>query len=156
MIATCLICGLTFECRTSYGLCSLCARKDTLRELDRLESAKRHAERMKLSTELNLVQWLAEISDFRGLCAWCQEMPHSEIAMVNPLAGLTWENTAPICRVCSLHKRQGFDTAQRRVQSYLAANCNRTEDDIRLEYDSDEEEIYIPDPLPIFGGLKDG
>jgi len=145
-IASCLICGLPFESRTSYGLCAFCIRKDTLREFDRWSSAVKRAERDRIPTGLTLVQWLGTVSDYRGLCAFCGEMSMHEIAMVDPLRGLVWENVVPACRSCMVHKRHGFESALQRVRQYLSANSSRTEEDIRLEYSGEEpDEVYVPD-----------
>jgi len=74
------------------------------------------------------------------------------IEIVDPLKGLTWHNVVPACRACSYHKRNGFDTAIKRVREYLAANANRNEDDISLEYlyESEDEEPYVPPLLHWF------
>lgn len=144
-LTICAICSTRFEARTSYGLCSSCISKDRLREWDRLQSAIKRTQRDNLPVTLTLVQLLSSLSDFRGCCAWCQEMPHHEIAMINPRAGLIWENIAPICRICSIHKRNGFETAQKRVEEYLLANTGSSEDDINLEYhyERDDDEPYV-------------
>lgn len=119
-IATCVICGLPFEARTSYGLCPLCISKDKLREYDRLDSARRSAERAKLSCSLTLVQWLSVLSDFSGMCAYCGLHSLILIEMVNELAGLVYENVVPCCKTCHEHKRHGFEKATERVRVYLS------------------------------------
>lgn len=140
---TCLICGSTFTARHSYGLCPQCIRRDTLREYDRLRSASRFADRAKLPNTLTLLQWLSVVSDWRGKCALCEEMVHHEIAMLNPIAGLVWENVVPVCRSCSQHLHHGFETALKKAREYLTANVGRTEEDIRLEdVELDDEELF--------------
>jgi hypothetical protein len=123
---TCVICGLPFDARTAYGLCPLCISKDRLREFDRVESAKRSAERAKLPVTLTLVQWLSVLSDFNGRCAYCLYHTSALIEMVAPMDGLTYENVAPICRGCHEHKRHGFETAIQRVQEYLSGDRDET------------------------------
>lgn len=117
--AQCVICGLTFESRTSYGLCPLCWSKDRLREWDRVQSATRSALRANRPATLTLVQWLSTVSDFEGLCAYCQEMTYSYIDMVNPALGLIYENVVPLCRACAVHRRSSFEDAKIRVLKYL-------------------------------------
>jgi len=117
--AICALCWSTFQAHTSYGLCPDCWSRDRLREFDRLESAKVKAERHNLPITLTLREWLATTSDFEGKCAYCQEIPYSFLEMVNPDAGLTWDNVVPVCRACSIHKACSFETAQNRVQAYL-------------------------------------
>lgn len=145
----CVICATSFEARTSYGLCPSCYSKDRLREWDRLQSAIKYAQRDNLPNSLTLLQWLGTVSDFRGQCSACQIMPHSTIEMINPLAGLVWDNIVPMCRSCSQIKRTGWHNACTRIMTYLAANVNRSEDDINLEYhhESEDDEPYVP-PLP--------
>lgn len=149
--AKCLICGATFRARTSYGLCSQCCHKDTLREFDRWHSAIRQAEKMNVPTDLTLLQWLGTISDNRGLCIFCQLAPHSMIEPMNPFAGLTWQNVVPACRSCSFIKRTGFGTVQKRVMEYLLSNVGRDESDINLEYlyeSEDSLDIIAPVEAP--------
>lgn len=121
--ATCVICGMPFEARTSYGLCPLCWQKDRLREFDRLQSATRQAHRLRVAVRLTLVQWLSTVSDFDGLCAYCQEVPYYFIDMVVQDKGLTYENVVPICRSCAIHKRSSFEGAKKRVVAYLSGQC---------------------------------
>lgn len=133
LIATCAICSTGFEAHTSYGLCPSCISRDRLREFDRLQSAKRHAERARLPVSLTLLQWLGTISDFHGLCAYCQTIPYSAIGMVNLVEGLVWENIVPVCKACNVHRQHSFDAAVARVQTYLqGAQHNETELHTRL------------------------
>lgn len=132
--SSCLICGATFEARTSYGLCSSCISKDKLREFDRWHSAIRQAEKINLPADLTFLQFLSVVSDFRGMCAFCGLMPHYYIEPMNPFAGLTWHNVVPACRSCSYLKRTGFGTVQKRIEEYLLANKDRDESSINLEY----------------------
>jgi hypothetical protein len=145
----CLICGAIFGGRTTYGLCPRCCHKDALREFDRWYSAVKQADRMNVPADLSLLQWMATISDHRGMCAFCQLMPHSVIEVMNPYQGLVWSNIVPACRSCSYIKRTGFGTVQKRIEEYLLANRDRSEEDISLEYhyESEDDEPYVP-PLP--------
>lgn len=118
--ATCVICGMPFDARSSYGLCPLCWESSRLRQWDRLQSATHQAKRAGLPATLTLPQLLATISDFNGLCAYCQEVSFSFIDMVDPSRGLTYENAVPICRACQKHKRLSFERARERVRAYLA------------------------------------
>ncbi len=147
---TCAICNTTFEARTSYGLCPACYSKDRLREWDRLQSAIKYAHNVNVPADLSLIHWLAVLSDFRGCCAFCEQTTYSFIETMNPVEGLTWHNVVPACRACSYHKRNGFEVARLRVQQYLTANANRTEDDINLEflYEDDDHEPSILGPMP--------
>ena len=129
-LATCTICGLTFESRHSYGLCPLCFSRDTAREYDRLEAAIKHARRAKLPVSLTLTQWLSVVSDFNANCAYCLVRPFSHIEMVDLHSGLTRENVVPICLSCQVHKRSSFDIAKRRVAAYLNGDTSfRVEQD---------------------------
>ncbi len=125
-LASCVICGLPFEARTTYGLCPLCISKDRLREFDRVESAKRVADRAKLPNTLTLVQWLSVLSDFNGRCAYCLYHTSALIEMVSTLHGLTYENVVPCCRGCHEHKLHGWDMAVQRVVAYLSGERDGT------------------------------
>lgn len=118
----CALCWSSYEARNGYGLCPDCWSRDRLREFDRLESATAKAHRHNLPVTLTLHQWLATISDFKGRCAYCQELPYSFIETVDEYAGLTWENAVPVCRACSIHKAKSWEAAQRRVDAYLVHN----------------------------------
>lgn len=124
MLAVCALCTTPFQARTSYGLCKNCWSRDRLREWDRLISAQRQAERLNVPATLTLVQWMSTASDFKGLCAYCLEMPFSLIEMVDPRLGLIWENVVPICKACHTHKHTSFEEAIRRVQVYLATESD--------------------------------
>lgn len=121
MHAACAICGQMFEARTSYGLCPLCWNRDRLREWDRLTTAQRRAERANLPATLTLVQWLSVLSDFQGLCAYCQEVSFSGMEVVERRLGLAYGNVVPICRACAVHRAGSFDHACERVEAYLDA-----------------------------------
>lgn len=122
MNTTCIICGKNFEARHSYGLCASCFSKDKCREYDRLMSASKQAERAGLAFEILLPHWLSIISDFKGLCAFCEEYTYSLIEMINPVKGLVYDNVVPACRACSKHYRRGFNTAEQRVKEFLASD----------------------------------
>jgi len=118
-MSTCAICGTDFAARHSYGLCASCFSPTLAREFDRLENAKHKAQKQGLAATLTLMQLLATMSDFAGLCAWCQEHTYSVIEMVGPALGLTCDNTATCCRACSKHRKHGFLLAEKRVMVYL-------------------------------------
>ncbi len=122
-MAGCILCGEDYEPPAGAGryavLCPRCWSKDTLREYDRLESAKRQAQRSGLPATLMLGEWLAIVTDWRGLCAYCQESYYSAIDLYRPGEGLTASNTVPICRACSVHKSSGWETAIGRVAAYV-------------------------------------
>src|SRR5437879_1602486 len=121
MNATCCICGLTFEARHHYGICAKCFSKDRAREYDRVESTVRIARRQQIfPITLTLVEWLSTISDFAGLCAFCQEYTCNVIEMVRPSEGLTYDNVVPACRACSRLRKEGHENAEERVRLYLS------------------------------------
>jgi len=119
LTAICALCDEEFAARTTYGICPSCFSRDTLREFDRLESAKRHAKRASLPVELTLTDWLATIADFNAKCAYCLTVPFGYLEMVDPLAGLTKKNAIPVCKACQVHKQHSFTAAEQRVRAYL-------------------------------------
>ena len=137
-LCTCVICGLPFDARTAYGLCPLCISKDRLREFDRLESARRVADRAKLPCTLTLVQWLSTLSDFNGRCAYCLYHSSVLIEMVAPLDGLTYENVVTCCRGCHEHKWHGWEASVQRVQEYLSQEQREPTITFLLEEDAGE------------------
>jgi len=118
--ATCSLCGCEFVARHSYGLCPGCCSKDHLREYDRLDSAIAAAERCGKIATLTLPEWLATTSDFKGLCAFCTDRTYLRIEMVDPDAGLTYENVVPACQSCHVRRSEGYQTAEDRVRRYLS------------------------------------
>lgn len=150
--STCAICGMSFEARTSYGLCPLCWSRDKLREFDRFTSAQRHAERLNLPIDLTLVQWMSTASDFKGLCAFCLEVPFSMIEMVDPRLGLIWENVVPICKACHKHKHTSFEAAEQRVRVYLATESDE-EESVCEESEEDVHETEYVSPSEFFNVL---
>src|SRR5580765_1296179 len=121
-MSICVICGANFQARHSYGLCALCFSKDRCREWDRLIAATKQAEKAKLPIGLLLVPWLSIISDFNGLCSFCEQYTYSVIEMIDPVKGLVYDNVAPICRACHVHRKYGFNTAEQRVKDILASD----------------------------------
>jgi hypothetical protein len=120
MNTTCTICGKTFTARHTYGLCPSCTSSDRLREFDRVESASRLARRHGISpVTLTLVDWLATLSDYHGLCALCKRYTANRILMFDPSQGLTYTNVIPCCGACEYHYIHGFDTAIETVKEYL-------------------------------------
>jgi len=135
-MSTCCICGDTFEARHAYGLCPACFSRDAARELDRLETSAYKAHKQGLATTLTLKQLLSVASDFKGLCAFCEEYTYIVIEMVDPAKGLIYDNVVPSCKACSHHKRYGFDVAEDRVKWYLSSdreqhNTPQNEEEIR-------------------------
>ena len=126
-MSICVICSAEFSARHAYGLCPTCFSKDAARELDRLDSARHKACKNGVKFTLTLREWLGAISDFRGLCAFCQEYTYSIIEMVEPARGLVYDNTAPCCKSCSHHRRYGFDVAEDRVRWYLSSEKEQHE-----------------------------
>jgi len=124
---TCAICGQTFTARTSYGLCPLCCSNLALREWDRLQNAIELAEKTHTPVGLTLVQWIATISDFRGLCSFCLKMHHSHIEIIDHAKGLVYDNIAPICSACMVHRRKTFTVAEERVRAYLVDKVEHVE-----------------------------
>lgn len=122
MISTCIICGLTFDARHSYGLCPLCISTDRLREHDRVESAVRRARKEGiLPTSLCLTEWLSTLSDYAGMCAFCGEYAGTVIELLAREQGLVYDNTVPACRACHKRRNEGYDAAEDRVRMYLHA-----------------------------------
>jgi hypothetical protein len=127
-MSICCICGTDFVARHSYGLCSSCFTRDAARELDRVETALHKARRSGVAATLTLKEWLSAISDFKGLCGYCQEYTYSIIEMVELSKGLTYDNVVPSCKACSTRRREGYGTAEHRVKQYLSTE--RTPQDI--------------------------
>ncbi len=124
--STCCLCGDIFLARHNYGLCPQCCSKDLLREWDRVESAKFQAERRNIVATLTLPEWLATVSDFKGLCAFCQNHTYNLIERVDSEGGLTYDNVVPACRPCSDRRAEGYEKAESRVRSYLSIEKGRT------------------------------
>ncbi|OLD63927.1 MAG: hypothetical protein AUF65_00835 [Chloroflexi bacterium 13_1_20CM_50_12] len=122
MNSICTICGKTFDARHSYGLCPIHCVRDTLRELDRVESIARYAKRTSKLCTITLLQWMSVLSDHMGLCAFCQEYTANVIEMFNPSEGYTYANVIPACKACSHMRRQTFESAEIRIANYLGTN----------------------------------
>lgn len=121
-MTTCHICSASLEARHSYGICSTCFSKDLLREYDRWDNAVHKANKKGIEATLSLLQLLATVSDFNGLCALCEEYTYSVILMIDDSKGLTYNNIIVACKACAKHHREGFDTAMERVKLYLASD----------------------------------
>jgi hypothetical protein len=74
---------------------------------------------MNLPASLNLIEWLATLSDFEGKCAFCDEFLGNVIERFIPVHGLTYHNVIPACRACSHRRKEGYDKAEIRVGHYL-------------------------------------
>src|SRR5438034_10180793 len=120
MQSTFTICGLVFESRTSYGICTKCYSRDRLREYDRVESAVRQAHREGLvPVTLTLVEWLSILSDAQGVCMLCKRYGCSRILMFDRAKGLVYDNVVPACHACEHHYVYGFDAAKEEIRIYL-------------------------------------
>lgn len=118
--STCVICGMTFEARHSYGLCNRCFSRDRLREFDRVESAVRQARKAGIvPNTLCLPEWLSVLSDFAGVCALCKRYGASKILMAERSKGLVYANVIPACYACEYHYIHGFDAAKEEIRIYL-------------------------------------
>jgi hypothetical protein len=117
--STCVLCGMPFNARHNYGLCPICSNQHTLREFDRWDNAVERARKAYLPADLSFAHWLATISDFKGLCAYCRYMHLHSIQMVNERLGLTYDNIVPICEACRRMRRETFQAAERRIAAYL-------------------------------------
>lgn len=150
MITTCALCQAEFIARTPYGLCPACWSRDHLREFDRWQTAIKHAQRARVPVTLTLPQWLGTVSDFAGLCAFCQVVSFSFLEMLTPASGLTWQNVVPVCRACSVHKRGSFEAARTRVVAYLS---DETRGEVLLHEEAPAEMEYIAF-AEVFGGVS--
>jgi hypothetical protein len=119
LTAICALCDESFEARTTYGICPDCYDRDKLREFDRWQKGKMHAERAHVPVTLTFTDWLSVVTDFHGHCGYCLTEPLRYIEMVDPLAGFTKQNVVGICRVCQIHKQRSFTAAEQRVRAYL-------------------------------------
>jgi len=118
--STCVICGVVFKARHSYGLCNGCYSATRAREFDRVESAVRSAHRNGIAPiSLRLQEWLSTLSDFAGNCALCRKATSTKILRVDRTKGLTYDNVVPCCASCEEHHINGFGAAQERVRLYL-------------------------------------
>lgn len=129
----CVLCSGNFEARTSYGICPNCYDRDKMREWDRLQSAMSAALRQGLPFGLTLREWLAILSDFGGRCAYCEEVPFSLIASVQPGVGLVRGNVVPCCRACDVHRRRSFERAEQRVLAYVTRERDEGEQELVSE-----------------------
>jgi hypothetical protein len=121
--STCVICGLSFQARHSYGLCSRCFSRDVAREFDRVESTVKKARRDGIfPISLCLPEWLSVLSDYAGCCAFCQQYTANVIEMFNPSEGYTYANVVPACKACSTLRRQTVAHAEARIATYLASS----------------------------------
>jgi hypothetical protein len=134
----CALCDKEFKARTTYGICPNCFDRDKLREWDRLQSAITFANRQHVPVSLTLREWLSIVSDFKGKCAYCEEVPYSLLIMVNPSHGLVQQNALPCCKACNVHRQDSFENARTRVQVYLEQKHLRADDDIVYEPIEDE------------------
>lgn len=121
---TCVLCGVQYDApahlRGYQGLCPDHNHKDTLREWDRIESARKRLLDGAPDT-LTLAEWLAIIASYRGQCAICEMSPLNVCAIWIPAAGLVASNVVPLCRICHHFKESSFLSAMDRVSTQLAA-----------------------------------
>jgi hypothetical protein len=118
----CVLCGVVYTAPSHLqrylGLCSDHVSRDTLREWDRIESARGHLHAGQQDT-LRLDEWLSIIASYRGCCALCEFVPFGVLELWTPGQGLTASNAVPQCRACSVHHRGNWDDAVERVALHL-------------------------------------
>lgn len=134
MESTCCICGVAFEARHSYGLCSIHFSRDVARELDRVEALSRHAKRNNIPCTITLLEWLSVLSDSAGVCMVCQEYSANVIEMFDPKQGYSYANVVPCCRACHIVRKEGLAKIEAGLSQYLA----------------------IPRPIPLFSDMTLG
>jgi len=121
-VLICELCQQSYEMpssqRSYQGLCPSHWSKDTLREWDRLDSARRHLQPGRPNT-LTLLEWLGIVTAYRGMCALCEMNRMDALAIWIPASGLQAGNVAPLCRVCHYHKEHSFLSAMDRVSAQL-------------------------------------
>lgn len=149
-MSTCCICGTDFPARHSYGLCPTCLTRDTARELDRVETASHKAFKSGLVATLSLREWLSTVSDFKGLCSFCEEYTYSSIEMIYPSKGIIYDNVVPICRACRVHRVGDFYRAELRVMQYLKNDRTSKEQDAQ---ETQEQEAFLQDVQAVQDGL---
>lgn len=118
----CVLCGVQYEAPAGVfgyeGLCPDHWSRDTLREYDRIISARRQLAKGSPAT-LKLSEWLAIVGSWRGLCALCQLVPYSLLAIWRPDRGLIAGNVVPLCKVCNAFRGRSFDDAMRQIDMQL-------------------------------------
>jgi hypothetical protein len=126
VVTTCTACLNTYNMPASAALgdyphlCAGCFSRDTLREYDRIESARRYVLAGAPQT-LTLAEWLAIVASWRGLCALCGLVPFSQLSIWIPAEGLAAHNVVPLCKACSHHKLHSWRDAMERVDVQLTA-----------------------------------
>ncbi len=125
---TCVLCGVVYNAPAHVlgyqGLCPDHWNKDTLREWDRIESARRRLPPGTPAT-LTLAEWLSIIASWRGLCALCELNQFGLLALWVSVDGLTVHNAVPLCRACAYHKEHSFVAAMQRVSEQIAGTIAR-------------------------------
>ena len=106
----CALCGIIYETSSSNGrLCVSCDSNFNRRELNRVNSHLRRAQKLGLDATLTLRDWLNAIDEFGGLCSYCQSRPHQVLEHFIPLllgGGTTAGNCIPACKECNAAKHQ--------------------------------------------------
>lgn len=122
---TCVLCGVQYEALAIAGYTGLCPdhwTRDTLREWDRINSARKHLLPGAPDT-LTLAEWLAVVTSWAGCCALCELNTYNTLAIWIPALGLVAGNVAPLCRACAWHKDHSFLSAMEEVRAQLAIQC---------------------------------
>jgi hypothetical protein len=120
---TCILCGAIYTAPASLksyqGLCSDHWSEDTLREIDRIESARKYLQ-PGMPDILTLAEWLAIVASYCGQCALCEINPSEVCAIWVPVDGLVAGNVVPLCKICHHFKENSFLSAMERVRKQLA------------------------------------
>ncbi len=122
----CVLCGVEYAGLAIAGYRGLCPdhwTKDTLREWDRINSARKQLV-ADVPDTLTLSEWLGIVTSWRGLCAICEMNSYNTLAIWIPARGLVAGNVAPVCRVCEYHRQHSFVAA---LDSVSAKLCVQTE-----------------------------
>jgi 5-methylcytosine-specific restriction endonuclease McrA len=119
----CVICGAT--CRFHIDYCDVCYE-----EKDRIRRYRKMSIKAGGYGDLTLLQWRARVSEFQGVCAYCQDRPYQVLEHFIPivLGGATsLTNCVPACFKCNARKRDEHPdyvtkiprTDIQRVQTFL-------------------------------------
>lgn len=136
---TCLHCGVIFSSDLPAPFCPQCAAEQFPREKARLQTQLARASAQGLPATLTLAQWLQTLSDFNGLCAYCQQRPFEHLEHFIPIdagGGTTVDNCLPACGKCNFSKGVSdpdrpqlelfVNSPRERVRRYLADRAEDT------------------------------
>ena len=122
MKTICVLCELSFESRTNYGICPKCCNELNLAEWDRLRSTiERYVRHGGKKCHITLSQWISTVQDFKGRCAFCRRLKPHDIEIIDPHKGITWDNIVPICEICKIYRKETFTASEVRVRGYLSS-----------------------------------